>query len=83
MYKKDIRDASGFIKDTTMWSTDFAKNVADEYPLELTDKHYYLPMLICEIQWILIGDILSKVIRPHCCIFYKTTCISNIFFIHV
>ena len=49
MYKKDIRDASGFIKDTTMWSNDFAKNVADEYPLELTDKHWQVIMLIRQL----------------------------------
>jgi tRNA 2-thiouridine synthesizing protein E len=49
MYKKDIRDASGFINDTTMWSNDFAKNVADEYPLELTDKHWEIIILIRQL----------------------------------
>ena len=46
MYKQDIRDESGFIKDSTMWSNDFANNVADEYPLKLTDKHWQIIELI-------------------------------------
>ena len=49
MYKKDIIDESGFIKDITMWSNDFANNVADEYSLELTDKHWEIIILIRQL----------------------------------
>ena len=49
MYKKDIRDESGFIKNVTMWSNDFAKNVADEYPLKLTDKTWEIMILIRQL----------------------------------
>ena len=46
MYREDIRDESGFIKDTSMWSNNFAKEVADEYSLKLTDEHWKIIELI-------------------------------------
>ena len=37
--KKDIREISGFITDSSMWNIDFANQVADEFDLNLTEKH--------------------------------------------
>jgi len=44
--KKDIRDISGFITDSSMWSIDFANQVADEFDLNLTEKHWEIINLI-------------------------------------
>ena len=34
--KKVLRDSSGFISDSTMWSEDFAISVAMEFKLDMT-----------------------------------------------
>ena len=38
--KKDIKDISGFITDSSMRTIDFANQVADEFDLNLTEKHW-------------------------------------------
>jgi len=47
--KKDIRDISGFITDSSMWNIDFANQVADEFGLSLTKKHWEIINLIREL----------------------------------
>jgi tRNA 2-thiouridine synthesizing protein E len=47
--KKDIRDISGFITDSSMWSIDFANQVADEFDLNLTEKHWEIINLIRDL----------------------------------
>ena len=47
--KKDIRDISGFITDSSMWSIDFANQVADEFDLNLTEKHWEIVNLIRDL----------------------------------
>ncbi len=47
--KKDIRDKSGFITDSSMWNIDFANQVADEFGLSLTKKHWEIINLIREL----------------------------------
>ncbi len=47
--KKDIRDISGFITDSNMWNIDFANQVADEFDLSLTEKHWEIINLIREL----------------------------------
>lgn len=44
--KKVTRDSSGFISDSAMWSEDFAIDVATEFELDLTDKHWEIIRLI-------------------------------------
>ena len=44
--KKVLRDASGFISDSAMWSEDFAISVAMEFNLDMNDKHWEIIRLI-------------------------------------
>tara|TARA_Y100000389_G_scaffold50874_2_gene46577 strand:- start:990 stop:1316 length:327 start_codon:yes stop_codon:yes gene_type:complete len=43
------RDSNGFIKDTNMWSIDFAVEVAKEYSLDLTNQHWQIINLIRDL----------------------------------
>ena len=47
--KKDIREISGFITDSSMWTIDFANQVADEFYLNLTEKHWEIINLIRDL----------------------------------
>jgi tRNA 2-thiouridine synthesizing protein E len=47
--KKDIREISGFITDSSMWTIDFANQVADEFDLNLTEKHWEIINLIRDL----------------------------------
>ena len=47
--KKDIKDISGFITDSSMRTIDFANQVADEFDLNLTEKHWEIINLIRDL----------------------------------
>ena len=47
--KKDTREISGFITDSSMWTIDFANQVADEFDLNLTEKHWEIINLIRDL----------------------------------
>ena len=44
--KKVLRDSSGFISDSDMWSEDFAISVAMEFKLDMNDEHWEVIRLI-------------------------------------
>jgi len=49
MNKNIPRDSSGFIKNTNMWSMDFALEVANECSLNLTNQHWQIINLIRDL----------------------------------